>query len=159
MFAELLSLPNDRYPTFQMTPRRRKKGTFDAVVAWLLKLAEHNPTRLIVEDVHWADPSTLELLGLLIDRVARTRLFIALAFRTEFIPPWRPQSHVTNVSLARLPREVTELMISHVAGARLPPAMTREIVEKTEGVPLFVEELTRMVLNPEYCIKRKSVTK
>jgi predicted ATPase len=146
LFAELLALPNDRYPAVSMTPQRRKQKTFDAILAWLFKLAEHNPTRLIVEDVHWADPSSLELLGLLVDQVTHTRLFVALAFRSAFILPWRVQSHVTNIVLAPLSREASELLVLHVAGGQLPAALVREVVEKTEGVPLFLEELTRMVL-------------
>lgn len=146
LFAELLSLPNDRYPGLSITPQRRKQKTFDAILAWLFKLAEQTPTRLIVEDVHWADPSSLELLGLLVDKIAHTRLFVALAFRSGFIPPWNIHSHVTNIALTPLPRQATEQMVLHVAGGKLPASLVREIVEKTEGVPLFVEELTRMVL-------------
>jgi predicted ATPase/class 3 adenylate cyclase len=146
LFAELLSLPNDRYPVLSMSPQRRKQKTFDAILAWLFKLAERNPTRLIVEDVHWADPSSLGLLGLLVDKVAQTRMFVALAFRSGFILPWRIKPHVTNIALAPLSREATDLMVSEVAGGELPPSLAQEIVEKTEGVPLFVEELTRMVL-------------
>ena len=123
-----------------------QKKTFDAILAWLFKLAEQKPTRLIVEDMYWADPSTLELLGLLVDQVTHTRLFVALAFRTGFIPRWRVQSRVTNIALAPLLREASELMVLHVAGGQLPAALVREIVEKTEGVQLFLEELTRMVL-------------
>jgi class 3 adenylate cyclase len=146
LIAELLSLPADRYPALPITPQRRKQKTFDTIIAWVLKLAEHNPTRLIVEDVHWADPSTMELLGLLVDKVANTRLLVALAFRSEFFAPWHMQPHVTAISLDRLSEQATELMVSHVAGGKLPPALTRQIVETTEGVPLFIEELTRMVL-------------
>lgn len=146
LMAELLSLPSERYPLMPLSPQLRKQKTFDVIIAWLLKLAEHNPTRLIVEDVHWADPSTLELLDSLVDKVARTRLFVSVVFRSEFIPRWHMQSHVTNIALLPLSGEATELMVSHVAGGKLPGALTQKIVETTEGVPLFVEELTRMVL-------------
>ncbi len=146
LLAELLSLPSDRYPVLPLTPQRRKQKTFNVIIAWLLKLTEDNPTRLTIEDVHWADPSTLELLDLLVEKVAHARLFVCVVFRSEFIPPWRMQPHVTNIALLPLPGDATELMVSHVAGAKLPSVLTRKIVETTEGVPLFVEELTRMVL-------------
>jgi class 3 adenylate cyclase/predicted ATPase len=148
LFAALLSFPSGhRYPPLAMTPQRQKQKTFEAMVAWLLKAAERHPTRVVVEDVHWADPSTLEFLGLLIDQVSQARLFVALVFRSEFLSPWRSQPHVTTITLGRLSRAATELMIESIAGGKkLPPDLIREIVKKTEGVPLFVEELTRMVL-------------
>ena len=148
LFAALLSLPSEhRYPPLAMTPQRQKQKTFEAIVAWLLKAAERHPTRVVVEDVHWADPSTLDLLGFLIGQVSQARLFVALVFRSEFLPPWRSQPHVTSIILGRLSRAATELMIESIAGGKkLPPDLLREIVEKTGGVPLFVEELTRMVL-------------
>jgi tetratricopeptide (TPR) repeat protein len=147
LFAALLSLPNDhRYPLPAMAPQRQKQKTFEAIVLWLLKLAQHRPTWMVVEDVHWADPSTLELLNLLIDQVSHSRLFVVLIFRSEFLPPWRSQPNVTSITLGRLSSTATEFMIERVAGKRLPAEVTGEIAKKTEGVPLFVEELTRMVL-------------
>jgi class 3 adenylate cyclase/predicted ATPase len=148
LFAALLSLPaSDRYPTVPMTPQRQKQNTFAVIIEWLMRNAERAPTRLIVEDLHWADPSTLELLELLIEQVAAARLFLVLAFRPEFAPPWPSQPHITNIILGRLPEAATDLMIQAVAdGKQLPAELTREIIGKTEGVPLFVEELTRMVL-------------
>jgi TOMM system kinase/cyclase fusion protein len=148
LFAALLSLPNDhRYPPPAMTPQRQKQKTFEAIVAWLLKAAQQCPTWVVVEDVHWADPSTLELLSLLIEQVSHSRLFVVVIFRSEFLPPWRSRSHVSSITLDRLPQAGIESMIGCLAGGKnLPPEVTREIAEKTEGVPLFVEELTRMVL-------------
>jgi predicted ATPase/class 3 adenylate cyclase len=147
LFAALLSLPHDnRYPPPPMTSQRLKQKTFEALASWLLKLAQEHPTRVVVEDVHWADPSTLELLNLLIDQVSQSRLFVVVIFRSEFVPPWRSKSNVTGITLGRLSRTATELMIERVAGQRLPVEVTNEIAQKTEGVPLFVEELTRMVL-------------
>jgi predicted ATPase/class 3 adenylate cyclase len=148
LFAALLSFPaGHRYQPLAMTPQRQKQKTFEAMVAWLLKAAERRPTRVVVEDIHWADPSTLEFLGLLIDQVSQARLFVALVFRSEFLLPWRSQPHVTTVTLGRLSSAATERMIDSIAGGKkLPPDLIQEIVKKTEGVPLFVEELTRMVL-------------
>ena len=148
LFAALLSLPsNHRYPPLSITPQRQKQKTFEAIVAWLLKVAERHPTRIVFEDVHWADPSTLELLGFLVAQVSQARLFVGLVFRSEFLAPWRPQPHVASITLGRLSRTATESMIESVAdGKELPTRLVHEIVEKTEGVPLFVEELTRMVL-------------
>jgi class 3 adenylate cyclase/predicted ATPase len=148
LFAALLSLPNDhRYPPPAMTLQRQKQKTFEAVVAWLLKAAQHRTTWLVVEDVHWADPSTLELLSLLIEQVSRSRVFVVLIFRPDFLPPWRSQPHVSSTTLDRLPKTGIESMIESLAGGKkLPPDVTRDIAEKTEGVPLFIEELSRMVL-------------
>lgn len=88
LFAALLSLPHDhQYPPSPITPQRQKQKTFEAIVTWLLKAAERRTTRLVVEDVHWADPSTLELLSLLVEQVSRSRLFVVLIFRSEFLPP------------------------------------------------------------------------
>jgi predicted ATPase/class 3 adenylate cyclase len=148
LFCALLSLPNDgRYPAPTMTPQRQKQKTFEAIVAWLLKEAQQRPIWIVVEDIHWADPSTLELLTLLIEQTAHSKLFVVVIFRSEFLPPWRSQPHVTSMTLDRLPAAATQSMIERLAGSkRLPPEVIREIAGKTEGVPLFVEELTRMVL-------------
>jgi TOMM system kinase/cyclase fusion protein len=148
LFASLLSLPaSDRYPTVPMTPQRQKQNTFAVIIEWLMRNAERAPTRLIVEDLQWADPSTLELLELLIEQVAAARLLLILVFRPEFAPPWPSLPHITNIVLGRLPDAATELMIQAVADDKqLPVELTHEIVTKTEGVPLFVEELTQMVL-------------
>jgi predicted ATPase len=92
LFAALLSLPNDhRYPPPAMTPQRQKQKTFEAIVAILLKEAQQRLTWIVGEDVHWADPSTPELLSLLIEQVSRSRLFVVLIFRPDFLPPWRSQ--------------------------------------------------------------------
>ena len=148
LFASLLSLPaNDRYPVSPMSPQRQKQKTFEAIVELLLRAAEKGPVRLIVEDLHWADSSTLDLIDLLIERLLRARLFLVLVFRPEFVAPWPSQAHITETTLGRLSRAPTEQMIRSVAGGKpLPAEVVEEIVEKTEGVPLFVEELTRMVL-------------
>jgi class 3 adenylate cyclase/predicted ATPase len=148
LFAALLSLPTGgRYPPPALTPERQKQKTFEGIIAWLLRAAERHPLRIVFEDVHWADPSTLEFLGLLIEQASHSRAFVALIFRSEFRPPWRSQPHVTALGLSPLSPDPIELMIRHIAGGkRLPPELVRQIVDKTGGIPLFVEELTRMVL-------------
>ena len=148
LLAALLSLPpNDRYPALPMTPQRQKQKTLEAIVAFLVRAAEQRATRVIVEDLHWADPSTLELIELIIEQAPRAHLFVALAFRPEFVPPWPAQPHITNITLGRLTRGEIELMVRSVTGGQpLPAGVMNEIATKTEGVPLFVEELTRMLL-------------
>jgi class 3 adenylate cyclase/predicted ATPase len=151
LFAALLSLPNsERYPAPTTTPQRQKRKTLEAIVEWLLRAAEQGPTRLVFEDLHWADPSTLELIDLLIEPVRAAPLLLILAFRPEFVPPWPAHLHVTSVTLGRLARPDAELMVRSVAdGEQLPTEVVNEIAAKTEGVPLFVEELTRMLLESE----------
>jgi predicted ATPase len=100
-----------------------------------------------MEDLHWADASTLELLHLLVDQVPTARVLALLTFRPEFTPPWGARSHVAHVTLTRLPQQQTETMIARLTqGKALPAEVHRQLVLKTDGVPLFVEELTRMVL-------------
>ncbi len=148
LFAALLSLPaNALYPALPMTPQRQKQKTLEAIVEWLIRCAERGPTRLVVEDLHWADPSTLELVGFLIERMSAASLLLILVFRPEFVPPWRLRPRVTDITLGRLSSTATDLMIRSVAGGKpLPTELTNDIVAKTEGVPLFIEELTRMLL-------------
>jgi TOMM system kinase/cyclase fusion protein len=148
LFAALLSLPgDDRYPALPSTPQGRKQKTFAAIVEWLVRCADQCPTRVIVEDLHWADPSSLELIELLIECVPSSRLLLILIFRPEFVPPWRSLHQVANLNLKRLSPGATELMIKSLAGGQqLPAEVMNEIAVKTEGVPLFVEELTRMLL-------------
>ena len=148
LLASLLSLPlPDRYLLLNLTPQKQQEKTQQAVLTWLLKEAERQPLRFDVEDLHWADPSTLEFLSLFIDQAPTARLFIVLTFRPEFLPPWPPRSHVTQLTLNRLPRIQTEVMVKKVTGGKaLPAEVLQQIVSKTDGVPLFVEELTKMVL-------------
>ena len=99
------------------------------------------------EDLHWADPSTLEVLTLFLEQIPTTRMFALLTFRPEFTPPWRPRSHITQLTLSRLGRTQVEAMVEEVTGGKaLPVEVLQQIVNKTDGVPLFVEELTKMVL-------------
>ena len=130
-----------------LTPQRPRQKTLETLLTWLSVDAQRQPVLVIVEDLHWVDPSTLELLGLLIDRVASARLCVVLTTRLEFRPPWTMVAHLTAFPLRRFaPAQVTRLA-SHVAGDKaLPPAVLEEVVRKTDGVPLFVEELTKVML-------------
>jgi class 3 adenylate cyclase len=148
LLASLLSLPlPHRYPPLTLSPQRQRQKTQEAVLTVLLALASQQPLLLIVEDLHWIDPSTLELLSLLIDQVPTARMFALLTCRPEFRSPWPLRSHLTQLMLSRLPRSQVEVMVDHVAGGKaLPPEVHQQVVAKTDGVPLFVEELTKMVL-------------
>jgi TOMM system kinase/cyclase fusion protein len=147
LLATLLSLPVTRYPLPPLSPQKQKQKTLEIILAWLLKEAERRPLLFVVEDLHWIDPSTLELLDLLIDQVPAARILLLLTFRPEFLPPWSSRSHLTLVTLGRLARKQAEVMVEQVTkGKELPPEVFQQVVAKTDGVPLFVEELTKMVL-------------
>jgi TOMM system kinase/cyclase fusion protein len=154
LLASLLSLSLPaRYPAITLTPQKQKEKTQQAILAWLLAEAERQPLRFNVEDLHWADPSTLELLGLLLDQAPTARLLIVLTFRPEFLPPWSPRSYMTQLTLSRLPRPQTAVMIEKLTGGKpLPPEVFQQIVSKTDGVPLFVEELTKTVLESDLSV-------
>jgi class 3 adenylate cyclase/predicted ATPase len=148
LWATLLSVPlADRYPPLHLTPQRQKQQTLDAIVVLLRALAAEQPVLLIVEDLHWIDPSTLEWLTLLIDQGPTIRLLLLLTCRPEFPAPWGFRAHLTPLTLTRLPQPQVAQMSVHVAGGKaLPPEVVEQIVAKTDGVPLFVEELTKTVL-------------
>jgi class 3 adenylate cyclase len=148
LLAALLSLPLlDRYPPLTLSPQRQKQKTQEALVAWLLAEAAQQPVLAVWEDLHWADPSTLELLGLLLDQVPTTRLLMVLTYRPEFRPPWTPRSYVTPLTLSRLTRHQTEAMVLRVTGGKpLPAEVLLQILTKTDGIPLFVEELVKTIL-------------
>jgi predicted ATPase len=149
LIAELLAvpLPAGRYPPLQMTPLQQRQQTYDALIAWMQEEAERQPILVVWEDLHWADPSTLELLGLHIDQTPTALLLHLLTFRPEFVPPWPTRSHMTPLTLHRLERPQVEAMIARLAhGKTLPVEVVEHIVSKTDGVPLFIEELTKMLL-------------
>jgi class 3 adenylate cyclase/predicted ATPase len=150
LFAALMSvqLPEGSgYPTLDFTPEKLKERTEDALVALSLEEAERRPVLEVWEDVHWADPSTLDLLGQLIDQVPTVPLLIVLTYRPEFVPHWPARSHVMSLTLNRLERPQIEILANRLAGGRmLPPEVVEHVVQKTDGVPLFVEEMTKAVL-------------
>ncbi len=149
LIASLLSLqlPDDRYPPSQLTPQQQKQQTQDMLIAILLEAAEHQPLLTLWEDLHWADPSTLELLGLLIEQAPTASLLVIATARPEFVPPWPARSHITPITLNRLERPHAEALVTRIAGAKsLPAEVVDHIVTKTDGVPLYVEELTKTIL-------------
>jgi class 3 adenylate cyclase/DNA-binding winged helix-turn-helix (wHTH) protein/tetratricopeptide (TPR) repeat protein len=148
LFAVLLSLPlTERYAPLALTPERQKQKLLEALLTWLLREAERQPVCFIMEDLHWVDPSTLEWLSLLIDQIPTTRVLMLLTFRPDFQPPWAVRSHLTYVTLGRLSPRQTEGMIGQVVGGKpLPVEVMQQVVATTDGVPLFVEELTKMVV-------------
>jgi class 3 adenylate cyclase/tetratricopeptide (TPR) repeat protein len=148
LLAALLSLPPpEDAPPLTLSPQKQKQKTQEALVAWLVEEAENAVVYCVWEDLHWIDPSSLEVLTLLLDQVPTTRLLALLAFRPDFTPPWRPHASITQLTLNRLGRSEVEAMVEKVTGNKaLPPEVLQQIVHKTDGVPLFVEELTKMVL-------------
>ena len=148
LVAALLSLPVPaHYPPLTLSPQRQKQQTLEALVAWLLAETVRQPVLAIWEDLHWADPSTLELLGLFLDQAPTARLLLVLTARPAFRLPWAPRSYVTPLTLTRLLRpQVEELVLQMTGGKPLPAEVLRQIVEKTDGIPLFVEELVKMIL-------------
>ena len=132
------------------TPQQQKQQTYDALVAWTLEEAERQPVLVVWEDLHWADPSTLEYLGLLLDQSRTSAILNLLTFRPEFVPPWPSRSHMTPLTLTRLERPQVEALLTHLAGGKaLPAEVVAYIVARTDGVPLFVEELTKMLLESD----------
>jgi class 3 adenylate cyclase len=149
LLAALLSvpLPAERYPPLLLTPQQQRQRTQDALVAWLLAEAERQPVLAVWEDLHWADPSTLELLGLVIDQTPTARLLTLVTARPEFRPPWAPWSHFTQLTLGRLPRPQVETMVQQLTGDKpLPAGVLAQVIAKMDGVPLFIEELVKMIL-------------
>ena len=130
-----------------MSPEQQKQQTLHALLTILLRRAAQQPVLFVMEDLHWVDPSTLELLSLLVDQGPTARILVLLTFRPDFPPPWTGCSHLTQVTLPRLPRRQAAEMTGQVAHRKaLPPEVVEQVVAKTDGVPLFVEELTKMVL-------------
>jgi len=148
LWAVLLSVPlPDGHPPLDLGPQRQKEKTFEAMAALLLAMAAEGPLLFIVEDLHWADPSTREFVDFVLGQVPASSILMLMTARPEFRPPWGPRSHVTYLTVNRVTRTQTELLVERVTGGkRLPAEVLQHVVAKTDGVPLFVEELTRMVL-------------
>jgi len=149
LFAALLSVPfpDGRYPPLHLSPQQQKRKTAEALVAWLVEAAERQPLLAVWEDLHWADPSTLELLSLIIDQSRTARMLTLLTCRPEFQPRWSPRSHLTHLTLNRFTHPQVERLIAQAMhGKSLPSEVVQQVVAKTDGVPLFVEELLKMIL-------------
>jgi class 3 adenylate cyclase len=148
LFAEMLSLPNDgRHPALELTPQQRRQRTLEALMAQMDALTRQNPVLMIFEDAHWADPTSLELFGRIVDRIRMLRVLLIMTFRPEFDPPWIGRSHVTTLTLNRLGERDVSAIIDRVVGNKLiPPSIRQDIIERTDGIPLFVEEMTKAVV-------------
>jgi class 3 adenylate cyclase/predicted ATPase len=148
LLAALLSLPLPAdYAPLTLSPEQQKHMTLHALLTILLRIAVQQPVLFVMEDLHWVDPTTLELLSLLVDQGPTARILALWTFRPDFSPPWTGRAHLTQVTLPRLPqRQAAEIAARVAHGKVLPPEIVAQVVAKTDGVPLFVEELTKMVL-------------
>ena len=151
LFAEMLSLSNDgRYPKLELSPQQRRQKTMEALTAQLEALASSNPVLMMFEDAHWIDPTSLEALGRAVDRIRTLGLLLIVTYRPEFEPPWIGRPHVTALTINRLGEREIAAMIDRVTGNQLLPAGIRQdIIERTDGIPLFAEEITKAALEAE----------
>jgi predicted ATPase len=149
--AEMLSLPNDgRYPALKLTPQQRRQKTLDALTAQIKTLSRQKPVLMIFEDAHWADPTSLEAFGRVVDRIRTLTVLLLVTFRPEFEAPWVGRPYVTALVINRLAEHEAAAMIDRIAGNKLLSASIRQdIIRRTDGIPLFVEEMTKAVLEAE----------
>jgi class 3 adenylate cyclase/tetratricopeptide (TPR) repeat protein len=157
LIAPLLSLPlPDRFSSPNLSPERKRQKTIEALVAWIIGLAESQPLVMLVEDLHWSDASTIELLGWLLEQAPTTQLLVLASFRPEFEPPWPARSHVTTLAVKRLSQRQARSLIHGVTrDTPVPEPLLERILERSDGVPLFVEELTKMVLESDLVEERE----
>jgi class 3 adenylate cyclase/predicted ATPase len=149
LFAPLLSLsvPEERYPPLGLSPQRQRQKTLESIGSILLELAERQPILLILEDLHWTDPTTLEFLALLIDHIPTASISILLTCRPTFQPSWSHRTNLTEITVHRLSNMQAEQMVEKVTESRsLPPAVLQQLIEKSDGVPLYLEEMTKAIL-------------
>jgi predicted ATPase len=148
LFASLLSLRlPERYAPLEISPQLQRQKTLEALLTWLLALGGKQPVALLAEDLHWTDPSTLEWLGLLIEQCPTAGVLLLLTFRPEFEPPWPMHAHLQPISLNRLKREEARaLALEAIPGTALPEVLVGEIAARSDGVPLFVEELAKGIV-------------
>ena len=151
LFASLLSLPLDRYLPLALSPQQQKEKTFQVLADQILEFARHKPVLLVVEDAHWIDPTTLDVISTIIDRLHNAAILLVVTYRPEFEPPWHSYSNVTVHSLNRLSRRQSVHMLAKLVGAKkLSADVLDQIIAKTDGIPLFVEELTKTVLETRH---------
>src|SRR5262249_3897677 len=149
LFAPLLTLPlsENRYPPLHLSPQRQRQKTLETIVALLLELAEHQPVLFIVEDLHWTDPSTLELLNLVLDQTPTASLLVLLTCRPHFQPAWHHRSYLSEITVNRLSQHQVEQIVTRMTkGKTFPQEVLQQIIAKADGVPLFVEEMTKAIL-------------
>jgi class 3 adenylate cyclase len=146
--ADLLSLPSsERHPLPNLSPQRKKDRTLEALIGRLESLGRRRPVLIIFEDAHWIDPTSRELLDLTVERVRNIPVLMLVTFRPEFQPPWTGETHVTTLVLNRLDQQSRTALVRQIGGGKaLPDVVVAQIVERTDGVPLFIEELTKSVL-------------
>jgi class 3 adenylate cyclase len=151
LFADVLSLPNDgRYPVLELTPQQRRQRTLEALILQVATLSRQNPVLMIFEDAQWADPTSLELISRIVDRIPTLRVLLITTYRPEFQPPWLGRPYVTALTVNRLTEREAGAMIDRIAGTKVLPASIRKsIIERSDGIPLFVEEITKAVLEAE----------
>jgi class 3 adenylate cyclase/predicted ATPase len=151
LLAEMLSLPNDgRYPTLEMAASQRREETFRALLSQVEALTRRNPVLMIFEDAHWIDPTSLEAISRTVNYIAKLRALLIVTFRPDFEAPWIGRPQVTLITLSRLAPDDVDAMIDRVVGDKLLTAGHREeIIERTDGIPLFVEEMTTAVLEAD----------
>src|SRR6202040_4312276 len=132
------------------SPEQRRQRTLQALLTQIEALARPDPVLMIFDDAHWSDPTSLEVIGRVIDRIATLPVMLVIAFRPEFAPPWVGQPHVTALTLNRLAKRAIDAMIDGVVGNKpLPVSIRQDIIDRTDGIPLFVEEMTKAVLEAE----------
>ena len=155
LLAALFSLPlGEGAAALGLTPERQKERTLETLLAILLRMAEAQPVVVSIEDLHWADPSTLDFLNLVMQKGASARIMLLLTHRPVFAPSWAASAPATHLRLDRLSDEHIQVMVEHIAGdKRLPEEVHRYIAEKTDGVPIFIEELTRTVLDSGWLVE------
>jgi class 3 adenylate cyclase len=148
LIAEMLSLPNDgRYPTLELSPQQRRQKTMEALIGEIETLSRQQPVLMIFEDAHWADPSSLEAFGQVVDRIRTLRALLLVTFRTEFDAPWVGRPYVAALIINRLAEREAGAMIDRIVGdSQLSASIRQDIIERTDGIPLFVEEMTKAVL-------------
>ena len=148
LFADLLSLPNDgRYPASELTPQQRRQKTMEALSSQMEALARKKPVLMIFEDAHWTDPTSLEAFGRTVDRIRTLPVLLIVTYRPEFEPPWIGRPHVTALTINRWAERDIDAMIDGVVGNKhLPASIRQDIIERSDGIPLFVEEMTKAVL-------------
>lgn len=146
--APLFALPvPEVYPPVQLPLAEQEQHIWSLLLTWLLAYTAQQPVCLVLEDAHWADDATLAWLTLLLEQIRTVRLFVVVTCRPEWVPPWAGRSHVTLMTLDRLTQQHTKELVGHLTGGKaLPPAIQQPLLEKTSGVPLFIEEMTKMVL-------------
>ncbi len=153
LFAALLSLPvpENRYSSLDLSPQQQRQKVLETTVKLLLELTERQPLLFVVEDLHWVDPTTLELLGQLLDQAPTASILILLTCRPEFQSTWSPRSYLTGVTLNRLTRTQVEQIVERLTeGKCLPAEVLQQVVDKTDGVPLFVEEMTKALVESDH---------